>query len=214
MITPLKEKYVRWKTYKNSLKQTNPIKYFIMDLLVETLPITILIVLIIKTYILQLSVVPTSSMYPTFKGGSDSFEPHELKFNDRLLVNKFIYRFTDPKRGDIVVFKSPNKDGKEYVKRCIGLPNETVEVKDGLVYINQKLLLLPGINIQRDTTSFGPKTLPKNGYFMLGDNRANSFDSRLWSYTEGINRHYITRDEIIGMAFYTFWPINRIAPLK
>ena len=128
------------------------------------------------------------------------------KFGDRLIVNKLIYKFNAPIRGDIVLFKSPYNDGKQYVKRLIGLPNETIEIKRGMVYINNKLLVFPGVNINRDYSNLQKIVVPENSYFMLGDNRANSADSRVWGF--------VHKKDVIGEALFIYWPFDRIRWVK
>ena len=98
------------------------------------------------------------------------------------------------------------KDKKEFVKRLIAMPEETVEVRRGVVYVNGEQLILPGINIRRDYSHFGPEKVPVHSYFVLGDNRSNSADSRVWGY--------VPRDEMIGKAVFTFWPLSRIRVLR
>ena len=150
----------------------------------------------IKTYICQVSVVPTGSMIPTLIGGVTG------KKNDRLFVNKFAYNVSTPKHGDIVVFKSPHNDGKDYVKRCVGLPGETIEIKKGIIYLNNKELVLAGVDVQNDYDFYGPITIDKNTYFMMGDNRKMSQDSRFFGP--------IPKKNILGKAFFTFWPFSRM----
>ena len=124
-----------------------------------------------------------------------------MEINDRLIVNKVIYRLVEPSRGDIILFQSPYKDDKEFVKRLVGLPGETIEVKQGIIYINGEQLILAGVNVRRDYSYFGPRTIPEGHYFVMGDNRANSADSRVWGF--------VSHDDLIGKATFTFWPINR-----
>ena len=190
--------FTRWKKYKSQLKSTNKVKYFIVET-IETLGVAFFFAFLIKEFIIQVSVVPTGSMIPTMKGG-------QRMTNDRLLVNKYIYDFWLPKRGDIVVFESPFDDGKDYVKRCVGLPHETISMKDGYVYINGKELVLAGVDIQRDLFDMKEVLIPEGHYFMLGDNRANSQDSRFWGF--------VPRNDLIGKALFTFWPLDRMKVLR
>jgi len=192
-ISRFRQSYGRWLSYKQNLKQINKVKYWFVDT-VESIVVAGVMALIIRTYVLQTSIVPSGSMIPT------------LMINDRLFVNKFIYYFTDPERGDIVVFRSPMNDGKDYVKRCIGMPGDVLEVRHGVVYINNKELILPGINIQKDDSFFGPIFIPTGHYVMLGDNRSNSFDSRYWGF--------VKRDDVLGEALFTFWPFSRMRVLN
>lgn len=193
MFVELKEKHKKWKQFKLNLRSKSRWKYFVIDL-VETVLIALIFALLIRKYIIQTSLVPTGSMIPT------------LNIRDRLFVNKFIYRFTDPKRGDIVVFESPHQDGREYVKRCIGLPGDIIEIQQGRVYVNGKLLVIAGVIIQEDYSYSEPIPVPENSYFMLGDNRGNSQDSRYWGF--------VPRDAVLGEALFTFWPINRMRVLR
>ncbi len=194
MFSKIKSSYTNWQLYKRQLKEKNNTLYLIVDI-VEGLAYAIIVVLcIIRPFIVQVSVVPSPSMEPT------------LMVKDRLIVNKFIYRLIRPHRGDIVIFKSPFKDGKDFVKRCIGIPGDTLRIVDGNVYINNKLLIVPGTNIQFDTFNLPPITIPKDQYFVMGDNRSNSYDSRFWGF--------VPRKDIIGQALITFWPLTRLRPLR
>ena len=189
----------RWKSTKETLKVSRKWVFYVVEF-VETILVALFFALLIKTYIIQVSVVPTGSMIPTLIGGVEG------QSNDRLFVNKFIYDFSVPNRGDIVVFESPHEDGKDYVKRCIGLPGETVQLKRGKVFINDKELVLVGVDIQRDFDFYGPVQIPEGHYFVLGDNRSMSQDSRYWGFVE--------QDNVIGKALFTFWPFPRMRWLK
>jgi len=199
MFTFYRKQTKKWKDYKLALKAKSKVKYFFADF-IETILVALGIALLIKEFIIQVSVVPTGSMIPTLIGGVPG------QFNERLFVSKFVYDYTTPSRGDIVVFKSPHGENKDYVKRCVGLPGDVIEIKRGFVYVNGKELLLAGVDVQRDYDSFGPVTVPENEYFVLGDNRAHSTDSRYWGY--------VPQDDLIGKALFTIWPLNRMRWLK
>jgi signal peptidase I len=132
-------------------------------------------------------------------------------FSDRVLVNRFIYRFRSPHRGEIVVFKPPSITAKicggtntpVLVKRLIGLPGETVTEKRGLIYINGKKLSEPYIRPDRRDSNSGSWFVPKGWYFFMGDNRIASCDSRSWGP--------IPRKDLVGPVFMTYWPPNRIS---
>ena len=193
MYKEIKIKWHEWKAYKSKFKDTNQFLYFILDS-VETLLIALFFALIIRQFIIQTSLIPSGSMIPT------------MKVNDRLFVNKFIYRFTSPKNGDIVVFKSPTGDGKDYVKRCIGVPGDTISIKKGFVFVNNKPLILSGVLIQRDYTASETVKVPPNSYYVLGDNRAFSSDSRVWGF--------VPEKNLLGKALFTFWPLDRMKVLR
>jgi signal peptidase I len=153
----------------------------------------LLIAILIKTFLFQAFYIPSESMYPT------------LKTHDRVLVNKLSYKLHDVHRGDIVVFEKPpseTSDIKDLVKRVIGLPNETVEGRDGHIYINGKLLKEPYLPDGMETSTFGPQTIPSNSVWVMGDNRVASRDSRYFGP--------ITESSIVGRVFIRIWPIKRI----
>ncbi|MFM7577174.1 MAG: signal peptidase I, partial [Microcystaceae cyanobacterium] len=132
-----------------------------------------------------------------------------LQINDRLIVEKVSYHLTNPQRGDIVVFNPTQalieKNFKDaFIKRIIGLPGDTVEVKQGQVYINGQVMAENYI-AQPPDYEFGPVKVPANQYLVLGDNRNNSYDSHFWGF--------VPREKLIGRAFVRFWPFNRLGML-
>ena len=128
MIRRVNRGLEHWRMYKTSLRERSGFWHGVVDL-TETLVVALAIAILIKTYVIQTSLIPSGSMIPT------------MQIGDRLFVNKFIYRFTTPKRGDIVVFRSVKEgDHKDFVKRCVGLPGEVVEIKNGVVFINGKFV--------------------------------------------------------------------------
>ena len=133
--------------------------------------------------------VPTGSMIPV------------VQPNDRLIVNRLAYLFEEPKRGDIVMFAFPDDEKDNYLKRIIGLPGEKVEIKKGLVYINdsEKPLDEPYIN-DPPNGNYGPYNVPEGCYFMLGDNRDESKDARFWNNT------YVKEEKIVGKAWLKYYP--------
>jgi signal peptidase I len=171
------------------------------------------IVLAIKAYVVNPYRIPSSSMEPTLHCAKPA-TGCEARFSDRVLANRLIYRVRDPKRGEIIVFETPPAArtrcgaGGTFVKRLIGLPGETLELRSeaGLsyVYINGKKLDEPYIGQDR-RDSRGPETfsVPKGQYFMMGDNRSQSCDSREWGT--------VPRHNLIGKVFATYWPPNRIS---
>ncbi|MDD2574368.1 MAG: signal peptidase I [Firmicutes bacterium] len=157
--------------------------------------IAVVLAFLIRNYVVLSIKVPTPSMLPT------------IQLGDQLLVNRFLYRFKPPKRGDIVVFKYPDNPEELYVKRLIGVGGDEVEVKEGKLHVN-------GQKIEEDYLyeemrgSFGPYKVPEGRYFMMGDNRNNSKDSRVWQ------NQYVTDDLIIGKAFFRLFPLSSAGVMK
>lgn len=191
-IQDIRQKIKDWSEYKTQLKKESWLKYGLAEI-AETVFVALPIALLIRHFIIISSLVPTPSMVPT------------LNVRDRLFVNKLVYRFTKPDRGDIVVFKSITDD-KDYVKRCIGLPGEKIEIKKGRVYINDELFYLPGVKILRDYDFRDPVIVPENSYYVLGDNRSQSADSRYWGF--------VPEENLLGKALFTFWPLNRMRVIR
>jgi signal peptidase I len=156
----------------------------------------LIIALLIKTFLFQAFYIPSESMSPT------------LEKNDRVLVNKLSYKMHPVHRADIVVFKAPegvSPDVKDLVKRVIGLPGETVEGRsDHHVYIDGKKLDEPWLPKGLGTNPFPKYKVPPSSYFVMGDNRPNSNDSRLFP------THFIKKSDIVGRVFVRIWPLNRI----
>jgi signal peptidase I len=176
---------------------------------VVTIVGAIAIVLAIKAWVVNPYRIPSSSMEPTLhcaRPGSGC----EARFSDRVLANRFIYHFRKPHRGDIIVFKTPPLAeercgaGGTFVKRLIALPGETWQEKNGFVYIDGKKLIEPYIKPgRRDSgTSYPARKIPAGEYFMMGDNRSQSCDSREWGS--------VPRKNLIGEVFAVYWPPNRI----
>ncbi|GBD33789.1 Signal peptidase I T [bacterium HR34] len=155
--------------------------------------LVLLIVVPIRYFIFQPFLVQGSSMEPNFESG------------DYLIVDEISYRFSDPKRGDVIIFNSPVQPVK-YIKRVIGLPGETVKIENGKVYIKKqgnnefKLLQEPYTDIF--TEGRVEITLKEGEYFVMGDNRFASYDSRSWGV--------LKRNKIIGRVLIRLWPISKI----
>jgi len=147
--------------------------------------------------VLQPHKIKGSSMEPNF---------HDAEY---LLTDKVTYRFDEPKRGDVIVFSPPiGTEGEEYIKRIIGLPGEKISLKEGNFYINDKKLEEENISGDVYTTNGAflkegvSVVIPEDHYFVSGDNRPHSSDSRTWGL--------ITKDEITGRAWVLYWPIKRM----
>lgn len=153
---------------------------------------------LIITFVGQRTKVDGHSMEPTLSDG------------DNLIVDKLSYRFRDPQRYDIIVFPYKHKENTYYIKRIIGLPGETVQVKDGEVYINGEVLgeTYGAEPMANSGIAENPITLGENEYFVLGDNRNHSSDSR--DPSVGI----LTRDDLIGRAWVRIFPLNKIGVIR
>lgn len=161
----------------------------------KTIGLSLVLAFGIRTAVAQSYFIPSGSMEPT------------LEIDDRLIVDKVSYHFTNPQRGDIVVFNPPDAVIKEenlhdpFIKRVIGLPGEKVEVKGGRVYINN-LPLRENYIADKPNYTWAPHIVPPNSYLVLGDNRNNSYDGHYWGFVD--------RNRIIGRAVVRFWPLNRV----
>ena len=174
----------------------------------------VLIVLALKAWVVNPYRIPSSSMEPTLHCARPAVGCEAagglLSGSDRVLANRFIYHFRDPKRGEIIVFKTPPEAkircgaGGVFVKRLIGLPGDVVSERDGFVYINGKRLNEPYIKPDRrdhEPARSWPRIAPGH-YFFMGDNRAQSCDSRVWGT--------VPRSNLIGEVFFVYWPPSRI----
>ncbi len=152
---------------------------------------------LVRGYAFQTFFIPSESMVP------------RLQTDDRVLVNKFAFDLRDPSRGDVVVFRTPPDARKkgiagmdDLVKRVVGLPGETIEGRDGRIFINGRVLEEPYLPAGLRSTTFTAPKIPANSYFMLGDNRQFSNDSTHWGPAN--------RNLFVGPVFMTIWPLDRI----
>jgi signal peptidase I len=169
----------------------------------EAFALAIILALTIRTFVVQAFKIPSGSMIPT------------LSIGDHILVNKFVYgikmpltdwvmvTFSQPQRGDVVVFKYPEDESKDFIKRVVGVPGDKVEVRDKSVYVNGALADTahtqhtdPSVQDNR-RDNFGPVTVPPGSYFVMGDNRDQSLDSRFWGF--------VKQNKIRGKAFLVYW---------
>src|SRR3989338_6556988 len=174
---------------------------YLMKEWVEPVIIAVILALIIRTFVVQAFKIPTGSMRMTLVEG------------DRILVNKFIYRFKQPERGDVIVFISPEDKKKDFIKRLVGFPDENIQIADGTILIN-------GNPVAEDSKlkkqhyynrgDFGEEgqviTVPKDAYYVLGDNSISSRDSRYWGF--------MPKKYLLGKAFLIYWPLNRMRMIR
>jgi signal peptidase I len=155
--------------------------------------------------------IPSASMEPTLHCAKPA-SGCRSRVSDRVIANRLVYRFHEPRRGDIIVFKAPPQvetacdAGGTFVKRLVGLPGEKVSMRNGYVFINDVRLNEPYLRFgYRERESGDWARIPSGAYFVLGDNRAMSCDSRRWGV--------VPRDNIIGRAEVIYWPPNRVGQL-
>ena len=162
--------------------------------------IVVVIVTLVNSVVLINAKIPSESMEKTIMTGDRIFG-FRLAYGLNLdfFGHEISKKIKDPERFDIIIFKYPDDESVDYLKRIIGLPGETVEIISGKVYINGELLDEPYLS-EEPTGDFGPYQVPEDSYFMLGDNRAVSKDSRYWHNT------YVKKDKIIAKAFVMYWP--------
>ncbi len=155
----------------------------------EVVATAALISWLLITFVVQAFYIPSGSMEPTLQPG------------DRIFVNKFIYRFREPERQEIIVFRYPVHPQQKFVKRIIGLPGDKVKISNGQVYVNGDLLAEPYLK-EHSYSDYPLTEIPAGHYFVLGDNRNNSQDSRFWGF--------VPRENILGKPFVIFWPFSRM----
>ncbi len=166
----------------------------------ESLLIAFVLAMLIRTFVVQAFKIPTGSMRPTFMEG------------DRILVNKFIYKFRDPERGDIIVFKYPENPKIDFIKRLIGKPEETLKIKNGRILVNGREVSQKQIcsNFYYNRGKYGGVDqeikVPPHAFYALGDNSANSKDSRYWGF--------VPEKNLIGKAILIYWPPHRMCLLE
>lgn len=163
---------------------------------IQTLVIFAAIASAIYLFLAQPHKVSGKSMYPNFDNG------------DYIITDKVTYRFSEPQRGDIVVFKNPKDESQDFIKRIMAVPGDTIKIQDGHIYlngerlkepfINSDIITNPGFFLQEGETI----AVPDEKYIVIGDNRSNSSDSREWGFIE--------KKEIIGRVFVRYWPSNAI----
>ena len=165
---------------------------------VLTIVVAVAIAFLLNKFVLINAEIPSGSMENTIMTG------------DKLIGFRWSYLFSKPKRGDIIIFKYPDDESQNYVKRVIGCPGDTVVIESGKIYINGASEPLEENYLKEDwVVATGPYTfeVPEDSYFVMGDNRNDSWDARYWTNT------YVAKDKILGKAIFRYWPINDVKVL-
>lgn len=164
---------------------------------VTTILLALILALVIRAYVVEARVIPSGSMLPTIEEG------------DRVLVNKIVYHMRQPDRGEIIVFEAPItmlETHDDFIKRVIGVPGDSIEVKNGKVYVNGEALDEDYI-AERPNYVYGPVKVPEDALFVMGDNRNSSYDSHMWD-------SWLRLDKVKGEAFVRYWPLDRLGKIE
>ena len=156
--------------------------------------VAVVLAFLIRQFVVELYIVDGPSMRPT------------LQSQQRLVVNKFIYRFREPEKGEILVFQYPRDPSRDFIKRVIAIPGDTVEIKDGRVLVNDQVLSEDYI-LEKTRGDYPKSTVPQGTVFVMGDNRNNSEDSRF------ADVGFVPDALIKGKAVLVFWPVNELKTL-
>ncbi len=157
----------------------------------------VITVLVLNEFFIVNARIPSASMENTIMTG------------EQIFGNRLAYTFGMPDRFDIIIFRYPDDETDLYIKRVIGMPGETVEIKDGKVYIDgSETPLDDSFCAETPTGSYGPFYVPDGHFFVMGDNRNHSNDSRFW-----VNK-YVSTDQILGKAFFRYWPVTRMGKIE
>lgn len=166
---------------------------------IVTIAAAVVLAVFLNQVVLINAVIPSGSMENTIMEG------------DRLLGLRLAYRSSDPERGDIIIFKYPDNENENFIKRVIGLPGETIDIRDAKIYINGSDTPLEENYLKEKwTDNTGPYTfeVPANCYLVLGDNRNNSKDARYWKNT------YVSKDKILGKAWFRYYPLTNMGLIQ
>ena len=154
----------------------------------------VVMALLIRTFIVELYIVDGPSMRPT------------LQHEERLVVSKFIYKIRNPEKGEILIFRYPRDPSRDFIKRVIAVGGDTIEIKEGRVYVNDQMLKEDYI-LEKTRTEYPKVTVPEGTVFVMGDNRNNSDDSRF------ADVGFVPLDLIKGKAMLIFWPFDKLQTL-
>ncbi|HWQ72943.1 MAG TPA: signal peptidase I [Desulfitobacteriaceae bacterium] len=176
---------------ENAAKNTGKLVWEI----IKIVAIAFILSWILRKYVIEARVIPTGSMLPT------------IQLEDRVIIDKFFFKYFDQIReGDIIVFRPPPKAHAtdDFIKRVIGLPGDTIEIKNHIVFVNGTALKEPYLQ-EQPNEDFTLITVPENSLFVMGDNRNNSADSREWGF--------LPVENVSGRTLFRYWPVNHIGTL-
>lgn len=164
--------------------------------------VALIIAMILKYVVFANAIIPTGSMLNT------------IQENDRVIASRLAYKFDKPERFDIAIFEYPDNEEQLFVKRIIGLPGETVSIQDGTVYITGEdgkthQLEEDYVSDENKDHYNGTFVVPENSYFVMGDNRDNSVDSRYW-----ITTNFVSEDKLVGKVLFRYYPFNTMGKLN
>ena len=162
---------------------------------VISIVVAVVLAFFIRQFIVELYIVDGPSMRPT------------LQSQERLVVNKFIYRFRAPEKGEVLVFRYPRDPSRDFIKRVIATPGDTIEIRGGHVFVNDQLLNEPYI-LDTTRSEYPKATVPEGTIFVMGDNRNNSEDSRF------ADVGFVPYELIKGKAMMVFWPVSQFKALE
>ncbi len=161
---------------------------------IVSIGVAVVLAFLIRTFIVELYIVDGPSMRPT------------LESHERLVVNKFIYRLRPPEHGEILVFRYPRDPSRDFIKRVIAVPGDSIEIKDQRVFVNDQLLSEPYI-LDKTLSTYPKAVVPEGTVFVMGDNRNNSEDSRF------VDVGFVPYELIKGKALLVFWPVDSFKTL-
>ncbi|MFP4083391.1 MAG: signal peptidase I [Desulfonatronovibrio sp.] len=177
----------------------------------EALIIALILALFIRTFVIQAFKIPSGSMLPTLQIG-DHLLVNKFKYGIHMpFMDKYIFEFDGPQFQDIIVFEFPEDPSKDFIKRVVGLPGDVIEIKDKKFYRNGQSIHEDYIQ-HRDRRvvdkrdDFGPYTVPEDSYFVMGDNRDESYDSRFWGAVD--------REDILGKAWIIYWSWEGVSDIR
>jgi len=189
----------------------NPRWHKLLKEYAEALIIALILALFIRTFVVQAFKIPSGSMLPTLEIG-DHLLVNKFSYGVRMpFMDRFIFEFDGPEFQDIIVFEFPENPSKDFIKRVIGTPGDEIEIRDKQLFVNgekiaEEYVRYADRRVVDERDNFGPFSVPEDSYFVLGDNRDESYDSRFWGVVE--------RDKILGKAWIIYWSWEGFADIR